>query len=284
MGKQFGRKIDLQIGSDGTGVNVSELRIRFEVIKNIMGAPDLCKLEIFNLSRSNQNKIQDVFDTVILNAGYSDNYGLLFQGEIRNVFKRKVGVDSITEVYAADSDQSYKRSYSNFTLSENASVLDVINTIVADMDKVRLGTINIETGTNKILGRTFAGASRDLLTQLGKDYNFNWSIQNGLLNCVDANRSLPTEAILISNRTGMIDAPVVTARGVDVATLLNWRIEPHALIQVESNTDAVKFGNLYLQDIPETLGRGIYKVGAVTYQGDTHSDAWYSFIEGLNIV
>ncbi len=284
MSRQFGRKISVQIGSKESGIDVSELRIKFDITKNIMGAPDICKLQIFNLNRDSQNKVQNEFDTVIVNAGYKDGIGQLFQGQIRNVFRVRDGVNMITEVYAGDGDQSYKRSVSSFTVADNATVESIINIIIQDMSRVELGVIDIVEGANKIRGKSFSGASRDILTQLGKDYNFNWSIQNGLLNCVDANSVLPREAIVLNNRTGMIGAPTITARGVNVSSLLNSNIAPHALIKIESQTDAVKFGNLFLADVPETLGAGTYKVGSVNYVGDTHGQEWYSHTEGLNIL
>jgi hypothetical protein len=284
MTRQFGRSINVVVGKEGNAIDVSKLRIKFEITKNIMGAPDTCKLEIFNLSRDSQTKVENEFDTVIVNAGYGGDIGLLFQGEIRNVFRSDGGGGNrITQVFAGDADQAYKRSVSNFTLGNDSKINDVIKRVIEDMTNVELGKIDIEAGNNKILGMTYSGASRDLLNQLGKDYNFNWSIQNGFLNCIDAKKPKSFEAVLINNKTGMVGSPTVTARGANVQTLLNWRIEPHGLIKVESETNVAQFGNLFFTDIPETLGKGTYKVAAVTYIGDTHGVSWHSNIEGLNI-
>lgn len=282
MSKQFGREIKIEITSKSQLINVSNLRVRFDIKKNIAGVPDIAKIEIYNLSRDKRERIKEEFEKITVTAGYENNTAVIFSGEIRNVFHQRSRVDFITQIFAGDGDQAYKRSFSNFTIAENSTVESIIDLVIKDMSGISKGEIDIKKGSNKLKGRTFSGPSRDILKQLAKDYDFNFSIENNKLNCVDANSVLKTETVLISSNSGMIDTPIITARGINVTTLLNTKIRINSLFQVEAQTDVVKFGNLFLKEVPQTLGSGTYKTAAINYLGDTHGTEWYTLIEGLN--
>jgi len=55
MPLQYKRKYELLIGAD-SGIKLSDLRVKFEITKDLTGYPNLAKIQIFNLSKSTRAK------------------------------------------------------------------------------------------------------------------------------------------------------------------------------------------------------------------------------------
>ena len=285
MSQKFNRKIDVTIfkGADQVGLKISDLRINFEITKDQLGYPQLAMIEIYNLKRDNQNKIKNVFDRVVVNAGYEDSVNQIFLGDIRNVEKIRQGVDMITRIWAASADKGLKQGILNYTAGANTDVKSIINEAVSAFGDVVIGRIDELTGNKKIMGESYSGSAKQILDRLAKDYEFDWFIEDGKLNVLKPETTIntPSTAIEISSTTGMIDIPALTERGIMVKTLLDSNIKIGKLIKVVAQSTTVQLGNLFFRDINKTLGVGIYKVIKIIHAGDTHTKTWQSTVEGI---
>jgi len=287
MSQKFNRKVDVTIfkGSDQAGLNISDLRISFEVTKNQLGYPQLAMIEIYNLKRDNQNRIKNVFDRVVVNAGYEDAVNQIFLGDIRNVEKVRQGTDMITRIWAGSSDRGFKKGIMNYTAGANTDVRSIIDEAVNAFGDVAVGRIDELVGTKKIMGESYSGSAKQILDRLAKDYEFDWFIDDGKINVLKPESTLNPEsnAVLISSTTGMIDIPALTERGVIVKTLLDSAIKLGKLIKVEAQSNTVQLGDLFFRGINKTLGEGVYKVIKVVHNGDTHTKQWQSTVEGISL-
>ena len=288
MSRKFNRSITLTVfsESEAKGVSVKDLRITFEITKDQMGYPNLAKIDIWNLNRNNQNRIKNVFDKVLLRAGYdNDNAGLLFSGQIRNVIKVRQDADMITRIWAATDDQGFKEGFLNYTAAADTQIKTIIEEAAKTFGDVVIGRIDELTGSNKIMGETFSGSTRSILDRLKDDYGFDWFVDDGKLNVLTPTGTLNTEqtAVIISSITGMIGVPGITERGVIAKTLLDHNIKVGKLIKIESQTANVQLGNLYFRDIDRTIGEGVYKAIKIIHEGDTHANLWQTTVEGISL-
>lgn len=285
MALQYLRNYKLTINNGDTLREVKGLRIAFEVTKSMLSYPNLGRIKIFNPNKETLSSVQKKFTEVSLSIGYGDQTKLLFKGDVRNVFQEKRDADRIITIYAGDGDRSWQNSNVNKTFGENVS----LKTVLDEITKTFLGILppdlsSVPDVADKLRGQVISGSSKDALNQLGEDYGFQWSIQDGELVVVFNDSILrPNEAVLITSRTGMIGSPTITEIGADVETLLNPELLPNRSFQVESKGARVTLGNLYFRDVPNAGADGVYKIQEVTHRGDTHTDVWSSTVKGRSV-
>lgn len=276
MPRQYKRSYSLKITGQTSGLTIEGLRVAFEVTKDLQGAPNLGRFQIYNLSGQSRAKIETEFDRLTLNVGYENNVKLLFDGDIKNVLHARTGEDSITTIFAGDGQKDFEQTYTSFTLGDGAKLGDVINRITTDLTGNIADVIQgVNLDQDKLLGLTLADQSSKLLDSLAKEFGFDWSIQNRQINIIAKDDVIPQE-FKISAGTGMIGSPSVTEIGADVTFLINPEILPGRILNVESVGADVNYGNLFFRAVPRTQGTGRYKIVKINYVGDTHSDQWLS--------
>lgn len=282
MSRQYKRVYNLLIQNDTTSLAIADLRITFEIAKTLRGYPNLAKINIYNLSRESRTKIQSEFDQLILNAGYDGNVKTLFVGAIKNVTHTRAGQDLITTIYAADGQQDFEQSFSSFTLAEGATLGDILNTVIEDFGETTLGLIEgVDLEQDKLQGYSASKPSKKILDELAAEYNFDWTIEQGVLKIIDGD-SFENVEFEISAATGMINSPAITEIGADVSFLLNPEVLPGRVINIVATAANVTIANLQFRDSAtvRTEATGRYRVIKVDHRGDTHADDWSSTVVG----
>ena len=114
--------------AQGNGLDLASLRVVFNVKKSSAQTPNSAEIRVYNLSENTAKQIKDEFQTVILQAGYKSNFGLIFQGNIKQIrFGRENTTDTYVDISAGDGDQSYNFSTVAKTLSSGSKQIDQIN-------------------------------------------------------------------------------------------------------------------------------------------------------------
>src|SRR5665213_2903087 len=106
---QFGRQISIAIGSaGGPGLEFSAFKVNFQIKHGDLQAPNTLDVRIYNLADATANRIQKEFTNIAVSAGYPGNYGVIFQGSIKQVRQGRLDqLDSYTDITAADGDEAY---------------------------------------------------------------------------------------------------------------------------------------------------------------------------------
>lgn len=290
MSRQYKREYALTIiPIDEEAIVIRNLRINFEIRKSVISAPNLAKVTLFNLSQKTLSSIQKKFTKVILNVGYGNDLKMLYKGEIRNVFQSRNGVDTLTTFYAGDGERAWQNASLNKTYDKTVSpdivIKDIIKTFINVDPSLASGSIEtISNISDKLLGQTLSGSSKDILNTFADEYGFDWSIDDGKINVINTDSYLKAnEAVLITNSTGMINSPILTEIGVDVTTLLNPRLIPNNLFKIESIGADVQMGNLFFRNIKRTKAEGIYKIQETIFKGDNYGGVWLSSVKGRSL-
>jgi len=283
MPLQYKRQYELLIGAAETGVRIVDMRIKFEITKDLTGYPNLAKIDIFNLSKETRAKIETEFDSVIFNAGYVDNVRLLFKGEIRNVTHLKQGVDTITTLFAYSGAKDFDTAKVNISFKEGTKVKNIVEHVIGSFKDVSHGIIEgLDDLGDKLQGVTLSGSSKDIMDNLASENNFEWSINDGVIDVIPNDKTID-KTFVINGVTGMLGSPTITEIGADVKSLLNPEYIPNGKIKIESLTQAVSLGDLNFRNINKTIGEGLYKIQKVTHVGDTHENQWDSTIVGVRL-
>lgn len=286
MARQFNRAYELTIiSSTGESRIIKTLKVNFEITKSILSFPNLARISIYNANSETLSLLNKKFTKVILNAGYAGDLRLLFKGEIRNVFKSKVGTDRVATIYAADGEQAWQNATFNKTFSENISIKSAVEEVLKTFKDITIGSIaGVPEVADKLRGQSLSGSSKDILDNFADEYGFTWSIQDEEIIITPIEEPLQgDEAVLVNAATGMIGSPTITEIGADVTTLLNPRMLPNRAFKIESINADVQLGNLFFRSIPRTDAEGTYKIQEVVFRGDSREGDWICTSKGVII-
>ena len=259
--KQFGRRWKLDISNDQETLSIEQLRVAFEIDKTINEKPNPAKIQIWNLNRDHINQLlsQD-YKKVALSVGYGE-LRQIYVGDITKTRIQREGLDFVLTLECSDGHQAYTQSRAKTTLKAGATDKQIVEELQKTMPKVQTGAIDIPNQRKLHRGRVLNGNSRDILTKIARNNNADWSIQDGALIFLPKDKVLNDDAVLISQDTGMINAPEQTDEGLELTCLLNPALQIGGLVKVESIIDYFN---------------GEYKIIKLAHSGDGIGGDWHS--------
>lgn len=316
---QWFRVARLVVGAKGQGVDISNLRISFDVVKTVEPIPNTATIKVYNLADNNVSAIQDEYTDVLLNAGYAGSVAQIFAGNIQFVSHYREGADFITEITAADGDRFYRNASVNVTLAAGTNDADAVRAVLSagqallsnpdqQTEQVATTTLqavarsgiisrstNVRNAIVQVLnavrsrGKVLEGPARDVLSQIARSNGANWSIQDGELQMVRADSQIGVAWVLNAG-TGLLEAPERNDKGISAKCLLNPQIMINGAIQLDNKAIKIKQQKQKALKTPKAQGDpvrlspdGIYKVIKLTHQGDTRAQEWYTLVECISL-
>lgn len=288
---QYMRRCNLVVAGEGQGLDLSGLRIVFKVSKKDAQTPNKALIVVYNLQADTAKRIRNEFTRVILQAGYESNYGVIFDGTIKQVrLGKENGTDSYLEISAGDGDLAYNFAVVNTTLAAGATQADQIGAVSRAMQGkgTQGGFIDTLPAQRLPRGKVMYGMARNYLRQSCASSDASWSIQNGQLQVVRQKGLLPDQAVVLTSKTGLVGTPEQTNDGIKARCLLNPMLKIGARVQIdesliqESRLPESSKNNAANQPAP--LDRdGVYKLLTIDYSGDTRGNDWYCDFVGIGL-
>lgn len=287
MSNQFDRKYTLTIvPPEGAARTIKELALSFDIKKTLYGYPNLATLKLTNPSLLTLNALRRKYTQIILNVGYGDDLRLAFKGDIRNVTQSKTSTDRVVTIYAGDGSRAFSNSIFNKTFEAGVPAKQIVQEVIGTFTGLVSGDLSgVPNVADHPDGLSLSGQSSRVLDDLAREYQSDWSIQDGVVNVLPADKTLSGQDVtVISARSGMIGSPTVTERGANVTTLLNTQLVPGALISIKAVGSDVQLGNLFFRrENVTTNATGFYKVVTVDLKGNSRKGEWFSSVEGIRI-
>lgn len=285
--EQYIRKCNLLVSNNqGQALDLSALRIKFSVKRSNAMTPNAADIRVYNLERETAERINNKeFTRVVLQAGYEGNYGVIFQGSIKQIIVgRESGTDTFIEIIASDGDLAYNFAVVSSSLAKGSVQQNQVDACVKAMSKlgVTSGGNTVVPATPKLpRGKSLFGNAKDYLRDSAHTTQSSWSIQDEKVVFVPKNAYLPGQAVVLTSETGMIGTPQQTLQGVNTKCLLNPNIQIATKIQL-NNTSVQRLAiNLSVPgtaaNIPAPLTTdGIYFTLVAEHVGDTRGIEWYT--------
>lgn len=276
MSTSYERYASVTVGRPGEdGVEITNLRITFEVVKTSESNANTAKISIYNLKESNRSRFEERDLTVILKAGYSGlnnsdgAIGILFKGNITKASSQRAGADYVTIIESGDAQKELMETNFEKSYSEGTTLKTIVNDLIASFgtNGVAKGVVKDITADKLINGGAFSGKAKEILNDLTKRMGIEWNIQDGAIHIEKGISKSETTAVLLNSRTGLIGFPVKREDGIQAVSLLNYEIKPNKSVKIESD------------ELPETSG--IFRVRKATYSGDTHGAQWVTAFEAI---
>jgi hypothetical protein len=287
---QYLRKLSLIVASDsGEGLELSDLRVRFQVCHWTLETPNTLVARVYNLAPSTTQQIQREFTQVQIQAGYEGNFGTIFKGTLKQFRRgRESPTDDYLDLFASDSDIAYNWGVINRTLAAgytSEQVLKACGEAFNNVDPTTASPDQIPDGLSQFQsprGRAMFGMARDQMRDLAAANKMNWNLNGNRLQMLAQSAYLPGQPVEINAATGMIGVPEQTQDGIEVACLLNPSISAGSRIKL-NNADIGQYlkanapvGLAYTSvDLPISLNAdGLYKVIYLDHIGDTRASSW----------
>ncbi|EIL88523.1 hypothetical protein UU9_12268 [Rhodanobacter fulvus Jip2] len=286
------------MGTDaGDGLDLSQLRVTFEVRNATINTPKYALIRVYNLAAEKMARIINEFTQVVLQAGYIDpGPSTIFEGQIVMTRRGRYDTDTFIEITAQDADQAHNYGVISTTLVAGWTWDDVYNALLG-----ALGAYGV-TGGNKpsfstekgLRGKQLDGMVSAQLTMLANNQNCDWYIEDNKLTFLEKGATLPGEVPMLNSGNGLLSVPDQTVDGVIISCLLRPQIRAGMMIKVDNKQlldgsdaqvkvrqDAFR-SNEYVY-VPDVSADGSYKAACVTHVGDTRGDDWVTEIICVNL-
>lgn len=261
--RQFGRQLKLVIGSDKKSLEITNLRVTFEVKKTLTPEPNPAVIRIYNLNASHRNLLTSKeFNRASLSVGYEE-LRQIYAGDIVEANTLRDGEDFISELICGDGFKSYTSSVVNKTLSAGKSDAEILKENTQSMG-IEIGVVDLPKDRQLPRGKVMFGDPRELLHKIAKNNDAQWSIQDGQMTVLPKDKVLAdNEGFVLSQETGMIGSPEKTDDGLSLTCLCNPSLRIGGLVRVQSIMSEYN---------------GDYKITELSHEGDFLGDDWYSQI------
>lgn len=262
-------------------LNISNLRIAFQILKSLSWSTNTASIQIYNISPSKRAQIKDYGDEVTINAGYSEDTGaqLLFVGDTTKVTHIFDQPDIITSLQCGDGERILNQKLISVSYAERISARTVIEQIA---EKMGVNVAFFAPSSDLVYEQGFQGTdlAKNVLDKVTKYLGLTWSIQNKNLYILQENGSTTKPPAVISQNTGMIGVPerytykrrdlfrAGPKQGYKVKTLLRPEILPGDKVNIISQ-------QINLDDV--------FFVDSVVHKGDTYGSVWESEWECIRI-
>jgi hypothetical protein len=301
--RQWLRSLKLTIKGKSSSVAITDLAIEFDVTKGIGSKPNPATIKVTNLSKDTRNRLGRELDELELEAGYEGGaIDIIYKGYVRDVVsthgqrwstgknEKKEGggksagtkpeADIVTTITCGDGDKAYKEGICSKTFPASTKPKEIVDYLSGEMPGTTKGKIK---GLDDLPAYkrpvTVFGSTADELDKLGREHKFYWSIQDGQFEAVKNDQS-HNETIKLNKDSGMIGFPSVTDKGIELVALLNPKIKPGRIIDVESGF--IDQGNQQQRGSTDD-GGGLFRVSECQFTGGNRKNDYYVKIKALRV-
>lgn len=263
-------------------VEIQNLRIAFNINKNLSWSTNKGSVQIWNLSKEKRAAIKDYGDQVTIFAGYRFDTGLnlLYVGDTTSVTHIFDQPEIISNFVSGDGEKILNQKLIQVSYGAGASVKEVLRELARQMGFTNELELDNLTDLKYINKFVFDGIGKDGLDKVTTYLGATWSVQNGKLQIVKNDVGTLKPPVEISENTGMIGVPQrYTSKrrdlyrdgprqGYKVKSLLRPDIIPGDRVRlISAKIDVDEVGYVY----------------SVTHVGDTHGQPWYSDFELIRL-
>lgn len=272
MAELFNRHCAVTIGQPGSlGLQFVRTQgqghhIWLDIKKNATATADKGVIKIYNLSDVSRARIEKVEkQAIIVDAGYVDEHGVIFQAKVDEAWTERDGAQLVTIIKATDFSEELSRRVVAVDVKDNTSQRAIIQKI-ADAMGLKIGNISLKDLKDpKQKSVPLYDGGRKLLNEVCGAAGAYWHITDGKLYAANLGLASRQEVIRLASESGLIDSPERGTAGIKGKSLMRNKIQPGVLLQVAKGQNAA-------DDVVVTT---------CNYKGGTFGQEWYTHFTSL---
>lgn len=265
----FVQKLDAERTTNG--VEITDLRVKFSIERDLSKHPNSCDIEVYNLAQTTRAAVETKPLLVELAAGHDGVSRLLSTGDVLFAMSKQEGPEWVTMLQLGDGARATARARAKpRSYGKNTTVKQVLRDIAKSMGQGLPKNIEASADLDAQFANSISlsGYARDEMTKILAPYGYNWSIQNGRLQIL-RDETARTDMLEISERTGMIGTP-------SFGDPPKSGKPPHVTVKMLLYPELVPGGRIQLTSRAKS---GTFKLVKVKHTGDTHGDEWFTEVE-----
>ncbi|MGH0678688.1 phage protein [Bacillus luti] len=251
MSSLWGRKYEAVMGH--TVFKNEAFTINFDVPFDDGSDPNISEIEVYNLSDSTINQVEEGA-VVYVNAGYQSDVGTILTGTLCNVSTDWSGTDKITTFYVRDANDNWMEKWVEKTYAENITGKQVLSDLIS-MSGLQIGSFDLPVNTVYKSAKTVKTMLGQAIIEVARDCSAKVHVNKGSIfirdRIRDKNRGNEVGFILDKDH-GLIGtpSPIITSydvgidenrrtinrAGFKVLSLLHHRVTTDSVIQIKSKT------------------------------------------------
>lgn len=260
MSLLFLRKAALTVGSR----KFEGIRLNFSIEKTSASSSNKASVTAYNLNNDSKAFVEKKEGLMRLEAGYQDNISILFLGDIAKVMTKRSGADITTVIESGDGESRLANAHVEIGLKSGATDQQIIDQVIKAL-AVKRGIVKGIQRKEYLNGFSFSGKASEVLDDITRKQELEWSIQNGALQIIPKADNTGEMAVLLNAQTGLLDVPNKTEDGFIAKSLLNPLLMPGRQVKIESEL---------------LTGISVFKIEKARHVGDTQEGEWMSEVEG----
>lgn len=290
----FDRVYRLLVGKKGEskGLEITELRIQFDIEKTAKKNPNKNSIKIYNLTKTTREELEKPDTRCLLYAGYKDGDGalLLFSGAVTFAWSKYDLPEVVTEFELGDGAPEIRDTTISVGYDKGIKSTQILN----DVSK-QMGTpLTLPSDAPERVwanGLSYYGSARTLLDKVTKGTGLEWSIQNGNLQVIKSGMVTTRQGIVLSANSGLIGSPERNRKAkegtADVKDTSKKKVKVSTLAQHHDgwSTKSLLMPTINPGDRVKLESRsvnGVFRVQEVKHHGD--SDAGGDWQTELKLV
>lgn len=228
---------------------------------------DSGEVTIYNLSSDTLKKIKK--NSVIrISAGYENDYGNIFYGQILDVATGWDNVDKVTTITLGDSNTNYRRMSYSRSFAPGTTNDEILRHLIT---RSGIGIGDFDTVVNPVYrnGLTVKGKLQTLITNHANIAKSRSYVNKSRI-YIRPPRKSNTTSFLLDKNSGLVDAPEQFEKeenekkyiGFSVKSLLNHQLNVDQVIQIKSRT-----------------ANGYFRVSSGKHEGGNYENEYYTTME-----
>lgn len=260
-------------------IEISDCKIKFEVMKSSVAKENTAKIDIYNLSPTTRSMIARLDTLVRIYAGYANYKGLveIGQGDISKVKTNRDLTEVVTEIYLTEGLKRIRTNPVTLSYKKDPKLSDILDSVKSQTG-FGIRTIGVDTSSILSGGYSDIGSVDNVLDNLAIQFDFDWSVQNGVVLIKGRKITSQKEIMLLTPQSGLILNPEAVHK-------VSRKIEKSKITKEFPRTHSITAllqPQLQVQDVIAIESQdlnGKFKIEKLTHKGDTYGNDWYSDME-----
>jgi hypothetical protein len=282
----FDRVYRLLVGKKGQsqGLEITELRIQFEIEKTAKKNPNKSTIKIYNLKKETRAELEKPDTRCVLYAGYKDDAGalLIFQGAVTFAWTKFDLPDIVTELELGDGAPEIRDTTISVGYGKGVKSTQILNDVSQKMGTPLTLPSNAPTRVWEN-GLSHHGSARALLDKVTKGTGLEWSIQNGNLQVIQSGMVTTRQGVELSADSGLIGSPERERKSKDGTTEVEDTSKKKQKVKSATKSydgwsvKALLMPTLVPGDRVKLKTRdveGIFRIQELKHKGDSHDGDW----------
>ncbi|UVI28162.1 phage protein [Paenibacillus spongiae] len=253
MMANFGRVVEVMVA--GMTFSMDNFAIEGTVPFDSDPLPNESEIKIWNLTAATVNKIKRN-DTLVVNAGYKGDVGVILHGFVSSVQTVREGVDRITRIKVIDSEDLSERTFKDVSYKEGTLASYIIRAMAGQIG-LPIAQFELVQDYRYMDGYTASGEVTEIISKVAEDCKTSVYINKGKLYVRNLKRGRGEDHLFkLNESTGLIGVPEYQddedSKGYQITSQLQYRITTASVIDLSSEDFT---GRLYVRSGSHTFSR-----------------------------